>query len=58
MNKELAESQLVDSTYISLIVMLSRTIKIIQLISLLLFGSYFLGVFWYIICDKARIFQA
>lgn len=54
-DKSLAESQDHDNIFISRMINISYILKIIQFIIILLFSSYFIGMFWYIFCDYTLV---
>jgi len=48
---ELAENQTEDNNYISKIIAISYLLKTFELIVIILCGSYFTGILWYIYID-------
>ena len=52
--EERASDPTVDSTFISLIVRISHTVRTVYLVSLILVVSYFLGLLWYVFCQFSK----
>ena len=51
---EMAQNQVVDNTFITQIVQISHFLRITQLITIILSGSYLTGLAWYIYCDMTK----
>ena len=53
-NEERAADVTVDSTYISLIVAISYSVRTVFLIAFIVCGSFFIGLLWLVYCDIAN----
>ena len=49
-DQNLAESMNKDQTSITFIIAVQFLLKVLQLVAILLVGSYLLGMLWYIMC--------